>query len=863
MKFRCYKAKIRLLLPLTLISIYIFLYRDLVKVFNYTWTFGELYRTFSFSEPLFIWKNDEFKGLNLTHPYLGLILKILDTLSSNLHLALYLLIPVISFVSFFFLVQKILSTRLLNSFIGSLFYSLNPVIVSMFIVGEFGPPLTYAFQPIILLGLYEIFINHKKKWIFIFPVASMLFFVNIYHAFWSFTLIIIPILIYNFIRGKPSAKNLFTVLKLLVFLLLMIFLTQLPLIIQYTILVKKPEGLSSATISSYSYQDASFINVLRLAGNKGSAQAEQFLNYNSLNIFTIFGYALIFVPILPLILGKYYKQNEKNGNDLYLFNLLIFISYLLIAALIMLIKYYPDLLKLNPIFYSLRNPIKLQSPMALFFSFTFVFALTGIDRIVRKVLSEGRNRLTLSICLLLIVFIFAYNLPALDGTLGLKTARQNFYVDSHPQEKLYTIIDLKKRVLVLPWNIQTQKLLYTPNRINPLTGSIVSIGNLTLIRHLYETICFGKLDDVKSYLQVLDIKYILLIKGSSCSTSVYKSFDTWMVDINALDIAHILESDLDFKKVWEDSQIVVFEFLKKTSRFCILLNYTMPKEFYKASNNMLTNPSFEHGLSNWGGYRKYYIVNDSYTGQLACAIFGENDTFSSITQTIKEVNGSKLYVFSFKFKVVSLSTDFHAKILWFNQTEDFSEKLSIEKKFFTFDCKHLIDNTWLAFKEVVTSPKDAKSARIVILTKGGPVLIDDVEFARITPKLLLYNFKEVLEYKKINPVKYTAKVHASKPFMLSFAEAYDPLWVCYVNGQKIHSIPLYGVINGFYINQTGHLEITIEYEPQRWFNLGCTISLTTLLACTTYVIYNQIKQKRKHYQKRKSPLNNPIQNKTQ
>ena len=108
---------------------------------------------------------------------------------------------------------------------------------------------------------------------------------------------------------------------------------------------------------------------------------------------------------------------------------------------------------------------------------------------------------------------------------------------------------------------------------------------------------------------------------------------------------------------------------------------------------------------------------------------------------------------------------------------------------------------------------------------------------------------KVIKYQKINPTKYEIEVNATKPFMLSFAESYDPLWVCYVNGEKIHSIPLYGVINGFYINQTGYLEITIEYEPQRWFNLGCIISLTTLLACTTYLTITHIKQKRKHYQK--------------
>ena len=120
---------------------------------------------------------------------------------------------------------------------------------------------------------------------------------------------------------------------------------------------------------------------------------------------------------------------------------------------------------------------------------------------------------------------------------------------------------------------------------------------------------------------------------------------------------------------------------------------------------------------------------------------------------------------------------------------------------------------------------------------------------------------KLISWTKLDPTKYTVQVNATEPFVLSFAEAYDSGWVCYVNGQKIHSIPLYGVINGFYINQTGYLEITIEYEPQRWFQIGCTISLTTPLACTTYLIITHIKQKHKHYQKRISPLNNPIQNK--
>ena len=50
--------------------------------------------------------------------------------------------------------------------------------------------------------------------------------------------------------------------------------------------------------------------------------------------------------------------------------------------------------------------------------------------------------------------------------------------------------------------------------------------------------------------------------------------------------------------------------------------------------------------------------------------------------------------------------------------------------------------------------------------------------------------------------------NATRPYMLSFAEEYDPLRVAYTNVQstnhndnfKTNSIPLYSIVNGFYIN---------------------------------------------------------------
>jgi hypothetical protein len=99
------------------------------------------------------------------------------------------------------------------------------------------------------------------------------------------------------------------------------------------------------------------------------------------------------------------------------------------------------------------------------------------------------------------------------------------------------------------------------------------------------------------------------------------------------------------------------------------------------------------------------------------------------------------------------------------------------------------------------------------------------------------------EYNKINPTKYEVEIkNATRPYMLSLAETYDPLWMASYditnrgtddndnNNFKISSIPLYSIINGFYLNKTGDYTLTIEYQPQKWFIQGAIISIITALS---------------------------------
>ncbi|MCD6457788.1 MAG: LamG domain-containing protein, partial [Thermoproteales archaeon] len=117
------------------------------------------------------------------------------------------------------------------------------------------------------------------------------------------------------------------------------------------------------------------------------------------------------------------------------------------------------------------------------------------------------------------------------------------------------------------------------------------------------------------------------------------------------------------------------------------------------------------------------------------------------------------------------------------------------------------------------------------------------------------NYAKIIEYVKINPTLWKVKVNATKPFFLTFAETYDPMWEArvYKDGELIEivsPVPTYGVINGFWINQTGKLEIVLRYIPQDWFENGLTISLTTFILNLFYVFYNWRKERGDRWTKR-------------
>ncbi len=105
-----------------------------------------------------------------------------------------------------------------------------------------------------------------------------------------------------------------------------------------------------------------------------------------------------------------------------------------------------------------------------------------------------------------------------------------------------------------------------------------------------------------------------------------------------------------------------------------------------------------------------------------------------------------------------------------------------------------------------------------------------------------------VSYEMINSGKYEVHVeNSNEPFLLIFSESYHPMWKAYIDDEEISPIPVYSIVNGFYINKTGSLNITIYFTGQTYADIGIKITIITLIIVVMILIIPS--KKLKHWGK--------------
>lgn len=784
---------------------------------------------------------------------------------------LFLSIFIISFLSsYYFLKYFKFESKI--SFIGAFIYTFNPVTISSFAGGSIGELMTFAIFPFFIIFIYRLVLDNRfdMRHVSILVLLSIFIF-NIYVAFW-YSILSIPVLLIIF---RCKIRNVFRLI-IPIFLISIIFLPTFVGLISMDSGISKEE-ISFIPMAKYTYNDISILNIIRMAGNKGSAQNEEFLNYNTLNTYTILGYVLSFFALSSIVL-LINNKIQKEVRNLILYG---FISFGLGTIILLIIKNDPGLVDSSVILSSLRNPMKLIYPLVLPFVVLFCCSMNILFDKLFDILFDifdkiSRDRFKIYIISVFVIIIIFYNYPALDGTLGLKTIlSQQYIVDN----KYFELKDIMYRIdnryndsmiLFLPWEYITN--LRIRGEMNNYFGTNLgaqTVGiDISKFKEVFDVMTSKDSDTKYDVFTLFNVKYVVIDKTfksddekfdwyrelkDNYNSLVLDSHNSYWIVGNPNYFYSIFNKDQNFKLAYEDKNFAIFrndiEPRKFSSIFDNKFDFDVKAEYVQKSDNLVKNPSFENNSQEWTIWKKESIKlsDDSKEGNRSIILYGQDEWWSTAFQ-IFPVKDDVLYRLTYYEKIFNM-TDAHTKILWYNQTEKLGEGDGFRSDYIDLYKENLIEGVWYKIDRIFSSPKDTKMSRIefkgsrlIDNTTNTSIFLDGISFNEISPEITDIPYSTKIDYIRINPTLYKIKVNKTVPFILSFVESYNPSWeaIIYKDKKIINktgAIPIYSIINGFKINDIGNISIIVRYKPQYWYEISLMASAIMLITNIIYIFH--------------------------
>ncbi|MDO8634569.1 MAG: hypothetical protein Q7K34_04730 [archaeon] len=840
-------------------GILLFLVRNLD--FSKMWAFGDLisYPTdlkITFNWVFSAWRDEglglfNFPAINY---YLIIFFSSLLFGSFFAQKILFLSTLIIAFTSSF-LFLKYFGFKTKSSFLGGFFYAINPVTISSFVGGAIGELMTFAVLPLVLIYLHKSLSSEKLNFRHIaFLGLLSLFLWNTYVFFWQTILIIAPFVLFASQKYKTLSRMIPLVVVLTVFFL--------PTLLGILNLNKGifEEKISFESTVKYTYKDISVLNLLRLSGNTGSAQAEEFLNYNNIGDYTVLGYILFLLTIIALFFAKkQYLDDSITSIPLIVASITLIVA----IGLLLLVKMYPNLIDVNPLISTLRNPVKLMYLLVFAFSILFTYS---IQKLLSKIEKNKLTQNTVMACIILVILLSNY--PALDGTLGIQKVRSDQYFIEEDYYKLSEILKgidqhfTDSRLLILPWEYPTNLRIRSelPNYFGTPLGAQLGGSNISAIKNVFDSIH----DDEKTksiVLGIFNVKYIVVKKNFKSyylgqkwyehlknkePIFVYNSHNSYWVSGDPLKFYSIFYKDNNFELIYEDESFTIFKNLRYSDKF-----FTLP------TKNLIKNPYFEDGLNQWKNWPSH-TVNIESCKELnegrSCAVLSSQKKEFTILYQLIPAEENKWYTFSFAINP-SIITDAHAKLIWYDQTEKTGESDGIKVDYIKFNKMSIDTKKWAHINEAIESPADTKLVRIQFLgnrsLENGKITLGNISVLEVPQQInkeiqsSTHELNYISNFEKINPTRYKVSVKSNKPFMLVFSESYDPFWVAYTKDvESIKPVQVYSVINGFWVDQIGEFEIIVEYMPQRWFYIVSIIEIFTILGIVMFLFYSGVKNKK-------------------
>jgi hypothetical protein len=405
---------------------------------------------------------------------------------------------------------------------------------------------------------------------------------------------------------------------------------------------------------------------------------------------------------------------------------------------------------------------------------------------------------------------------------------------------------------------------YAPYRINPETAATLD--------YLGKTISDNRTDQFKALLDLLNVRYILQrndVQSNFTGSNILLSRNILSSD----QMKTFLTQQPYIHLVQEFGQLCIYEYMGSkpyiyvqslTSLQQTLIkienvttldrfwDFTLPvdlQEWISLSPQVQWDANVSFGLDGdalkvelWNSTYGWKVVNSPFlpaqygdTYQVQVDIRGQNASGVHI-KTVEFDAGKNYLTGTLSAGVGDGTFDWKHVVFMVEATNQSTKYLQVQIWHGEVTDKPLPNIVWI---------KSFKIQGYIVLNSTGI----DLLFQNATQN----NPATIISYERVNPTRMALSVNATQPFILAVSEALDQSWTAHANGKQYKPTPLYLDIQGFYINETGLLKITIEYEPQLWFYYGSAISLTALILCTLYMSKDKIKIIYKNYIKKRDP----------
>lgn len=363
------------------------------------------------------------------------------------------------------------------------------------------------------------------------------------------------------------------------------------------------------TTLRWNYEQADPLAVIRLAGNHGMLAMNR-LGYNTEPMMVV-GLA---IPAVALFA---YRRS-----DLRLYYAIAggCVAFIVLTGLRVT---YP-LFETVPLFWSVRNPAKLQYPLLLASSVLFGAGLEAVlygdrgdgtgrgigVRAVRRRAADARDPLIRGLLVGLVVLsLVAYAAPA-TGALGLQEVRGDDY--AVPSEYETVAEDLDGRALWIPYGYTTQLRLRDtyPSHVGIKSGGVVQgIPNVDYVSGLFRDLAAG--DPVRERLRNLGVRYVVVESdppgeyGAGPPRVQSKWGAPWLFGDPAAFESRFAESDA-YELAAETEEVTVYRVTGVPERDRVsrerglhAVVYPTGTDTEVVGENRVANPSFDDGLDGW------------------------------------------------------------------------------------------------------------------------------------------------------------------------------------------------------------------------------------------------------------------------